>query len=132
MTRVLSDFAGVWTIAREIAQAGEAPAFFVGQGQWSANGNGLDYVERGVLQLAGQPPMTAERRYCWDQDLNIYFDDGRFFHQVPASGGTAAHWCAPDQYDVAYDFDAWPNWSSTWDVTGPRKNYVMRTEFSKA
>ena len=40
--------------------------------------------------------MVAERRYRWDEKLNIYFEDGRFFHRVAAMSGAAAHWCDPD------------------------------------
>jgi hypothetical protein len=45
--------------------------------------------------------MVAKRRYLWDEKLNIYFEDGRFLHQVPVLGGVAAHCCDPDQYDAA-------------------------------
>jgi hypothetical protein len=132
MTRNLSDFIGNWTILRSIRAVGQPAATFEGQGEWIAVVTGADYVERGVLHLSGQPPMTAERRYRWDKDLNIYFDDGRFFHQVPALGGAAAHWCDPDQYDVTYDFENWPAWSCTWKVKGPRKDYVLHSDYSKA
>lgn len=132
MTRVLADFKGVWVISREISQVGAPKTTFIGQGAWTANDGGLDYIECGTLQLVGQPPMQAERRYRWDRDLNIYFEDGRYFHQVPATGGEAAHWCDPDQYDVAYDFAQWPRWSCTWTVKGPRKDYVMHSHYIKA
>jgi hypothetical protein len=52
--------------------------------------------------------MVAKRRYLWDEKLNIYFEDGRFLHQVPVLGGVAAHCCDPDQYDASYDFTDWP------------------------
>ena len=38
------------------------------------------------------------------------------------------HLCAPDRYEVAYDFTAWPHWSATWTVEGPRKDYVMTSQ----
>lgn len=131
MTRILSDFIGTWQLTREIVQNGTGRATFVGQAEWSFDAEALDYVERGVLSLEGQPPMTAERRYRWDADLNIYFDDGRFFHQVPSKGGAAAHWCDPDQYDVVYDFTDWPAWSCKWQVKGPRKDYVLESNYFK-
>lgn len=131
MSLALSDFAGVWTIRRDITQDSAIPATFVGQGEWTFAVEGMDYIERGVLQMADQPPMKAERRYRWDADLNIYFEDGRFFHQVPPKGGEAAHWCDPDQYDVTYDFSDWPMWSCTWKVKGPFKNYWLRSCYTK-
>ena len=62
--------------------------------------------------------MVAERRYLWDEKLNIYFEDGRFLYQVHALGEVAAHWCDPDRYDASYDFTDWPKWSCTWRVRG--------------
>lgn len=131
MPRSLHDFAGTWELNREINQKGTPPAKFIGQAEWSPDGDDLAYVERGTLTLHGQPPMTAERRYRWDAELNIYFDDGRFFHQVPVEGGDAAHWCDPDQYDVVYDFADWPVWSCKWQVKGPRKDYVLKSNYFK-
>ena len=128
MTRVLSDFIGRWRITRDITPASGPSARFEGYGTWAEDG---EYLEVGTLTLAGQPPMNAERRYRWDAELNIYFDDGRFFHQVPASGGEAAHWCDPDQYDATYDFTQWPQWSCTWRVRGPRKDYTMTTQYRR-
>jgi hypothetical protein len=132
MTRSLAEFSGTWVLKREILQVGMPPAAFKGQAEWTLARKGLDYVERGFLKLADQPPMRAERQYHWDIDLNIYFDDGRFFHQVPKAGGDATHWCDPDRYDVTYDFGDWPNWSCTWKVSGPRKDYRLRSEYVKA
>jgi hypothetical protein len=131
MTRSLSDFAGTWQLTREISQVGAPTATFSGQAVWSSDGEGLSYVERGTLSIQGQTPMTAERRYRWDADLNIYFDDGRFFHQVPVHGGEAGHWCDPDQYDVVYDFADWPVWTCRWQVKGPRKDYVLISKYFK-
>ena len=76
--------------------------------------------------------MQSERRYRWDADLNVYFDDGRFFHTVPPLGGQTDHWCDPDGYDVRYDFAQWPTWSAEWYVLGPRKNYRMLSQYSQA
>ena len=132
MARDLADFIGRWVIEREIVHAGAPPAQFVGQAEWTATTGGADYFETGVLKLAGHSDMQAERRYRWDNDLNVYFDDGRFFHQVPALGGGTEHWCDPDDYKVAYDFDHWPQWSARWAVQGPRKNYVMTSRYRQA
>jgi hypothetical protein len=75
--------------------------------------------------------MVAERRYLWDEKLNIYFEDGRFLLQVPALGGVAAHWCDPDQYIASYDFTDWPKWSCTCRIRGPRKDYTLHSRYSK-
>jgi hypothetical protein len=131
MSRDLSDFEGNWKIKRDITPASGPAARFSGHAEWVAENGIMQYIEMGTLELVGQKPMMAERRYRWDADLNIYFDDGRFFHQVPAIGGEAAHWCNPDQYDVTYDFTRWPEWSCTWRVRGPRKNYTLNSQYLK-
>lgn len=126
--RVLSDFAGRWTLSRRIVPAAGAPARFEGVALWAGEGA---YEERGLLTVQGQPPLQAERRYRWDADLNVFFEDGRFFHQVPPQGGATGHWCAPDQYDVVYDFAGWPRFEVRWQVRGPRKNYEMISHYSR-
>ncbi|MDC1481258.1 DUF6314 family protein [Ascidiaceihabitans sp.] len=131
MSRILSDFAGRWKIERDITPASGPVARFLGFAEWRAEDGLMHYIEKGNLEIAGQTPMMAERRYRWDADLNIYFDDGQFFHQLPALGGDATHWCDPDQYDATYDFTHWPQWSCTWRVKGPRKDYTLHSQYSK-
>ena len=128
--RALSDFEGAWQIMRDIRPETGGPARFEGQGVWTPDPDGLAYVERGTLTMAGAAPMHAERRYRWDADLSVYFDDGRFFHRVPATGGETEHWCDPDRYRVTYDFSEWPKFNVIWQVKGPRKAYTMLSRFT--
>lgn len=127
MARVLADFIGDWRLSRQICHADGTRATFDGTARWEADGT---YVETGTLDM-GTARFSAERRYRWTDDLDVYFDDGRFFHAVPQCGGDAAHWCDPDQYDVTYDFSRWPEWTARWQVRGPRKDYVMLTTYAK-
>jgi hypothetical protein len=83
------------------------------------------------MSLDGHPPMQAERSYFWDNSLRVFFDDGRFFHQVPSEGGPTTHWCDPDQYDLHYDFSCWPRFEVRWRVQGPRKDYTAITEYTR-
>ncbi|WP_300029193.1 DUF6314 family protein [uncultured Roseobacter sp.] len=123
--RVLADFLGRWSLKKTIRQGDGQMAAFEGTAVWVPEADGALYTEHGTLTLAGTAPLSAERRYRWSADLDIYFDDGRFFHSVPPQGGQAAHWCDPDQYDVAWDFADWPAFSARWTVKGPRKDYEM-------
>ena len=75
--------------------------------------------------------MAAKQTYLWDRGLAVSFADGRPFHVVPPAGGPVAHDCAPDRYEGAYDFSAWPRWRVIWDVTGPRKSYSMSTLYTR-
>ena len=148
--RQLSDFEGVWQIARKIIHADGTVARFNGTGAFVRVQSGLVYDESGALQF--EKPRTAvlgavelgqkiigTRRYFWDTPNNgsgadrapVRFADGRAFHLVPLRGGDAAHWCDPDQYDVSYDFTQWPVWAAVWHVRGPRKDYVMTTQYCR-
>jgi hypothetical protein len=96
---------------------------------------GLIYQESGRLHLPGRAPMQAERRYLWRfdaQGVAVFFEDGRPFNRfVPAGQGAGTdHPCGADHYRVAYDFTAWPCWTATWQVTGPRKDYTSRTAYA--
>ena len=129
--RKLQDFAGRWSLSRRITPATGPDVQFEGEAIWAAADGGLSYVENGLMTLGDQAPLHAERRYFWAEDLSVYFDDGRFFHQVPALGGRAHHWCDPDTYDVTYDFSAWPQFKVHWRVQGPRKDYSAITQYSR-
>lgn len=127
--RRLEDFLGRWTVERVITPAEGPDARFEGTAEWTRAEGGATYAESGKLLILGQPPMQAERRYFWHDDLGVDFDDGRFFHRVPPEGGETEHHCAPDLYRVRYDFTGWPQFDVTWRVTGPRKDYLMRSSY---
>ncbi len=132
MTRILSDFKGCWRLERQITHAHQPPARFLGTATWSPVQTGLSYHETGELSIPNHPPLRAERRFDWHEDLSVWFDDGRFFHKVPPMGGQTGHWCDPDQYDVRYDFSRWPMFRVTWQVKGPAKDYRMSSTYTPA
>lgn len=127
----LRDFEGDWRLDRRIADALGPDAVFTGAARFSADAAGLVLHEAGQLDLTGQGSFQAERRYLWRQDgagIAVFFADGRAFHRFDPGGvATADHWCDPDTYTVRYDFSDWPVWQAEWRVTGPRKDYVMRS-----
>ena len=129
----LWEFEGKWQIRRRIEDAlSGQEGRFSGIAQFERDDLGLRYSERGVLEMGGVS-MEAERAYSWRSGANgieVYFDDGRFFHRIDESS-EAAHWCDPDQYDVIYEFAGWPKWSAQWRVSGPRKDYVMVSEYAR-
>ncbi|MEM9578328.1 MAG: DUF6314 family protein [Pseudomonadota bacterium] len=129
--RKLADFEGGWLVARHIRHEDGATARFSGRAVWTPADGGLRYHETGLMTLEGHPPMQAERSYFWAEDLSVFFDDGRFFHRVPARGGTTSHWCDPDHYELTYGFGDWPDFRVAWRVKGPRKNYWADTEFTR-
>lgn len=133
----LDDFEGDWRVTREIVHTGGPDARFAGVARFLPDGAGLSYREEGELVIAGQVPVRAERRYLWRPGvagaIEVLFDDGRAFHRIdPATGASCdRHRCEQDVYDVAYDFGTWPEWSSCWRVTGPRKDYEMQSRYRR-
>lgn len=134
----INDFFGQWAITREIEdrRAGQL-SHAEGSVVISETAEGARFQERLTLYLPGQPAMKAERRYLWQVSgtaVSVCFEDGRDFHQIQLGQAQSAdhHDCAPDTYDVVYDFSQWPIWCSEWTVRGARKDYVMRSKMTAA
>ena len=135
--RTLVDFAGLWTLQRQINDHRSGTSgVFNGTASLTPVNNGLAYLETGSLQMEGHPPMTAERKYEWIDDgpcIQVLFEDGRIFHRFDpnAPRPCAEHFCDPDQYRATYDFGSWPEWTTIWDVVGPRKSYQLTSRYSR-
>ena len=134
MTLGLHDFTGLWSLRRRVenrmGQGGELD----GEASFTANGSTLIYAERGILKI-GSAEIAANQTHVWRADANrihVCFGDGRPFHSFEPGvvAPAARHDCAPDVYNVSYDFADWPVWRSHWVVTGPRKDYEMRSEYA--
>lgn len=117
---------------RRITEGSGRQARLAGEACWMRDGDALAYHETGMLEVEGQAPVRAERRLMWRPGLQVYFEDGRFFHAVPPLGGRVSHWCDPDSYEGLYDFSAWPVFEVSWVVSGPRKDYHMHTIYRPA
>ena len=129
--RNLHDFEGVWRLEKTIQNANGPDGAFAGEARWTRGVAGLEYLEEGELRLNGAP-MKATRRYLWRAPLAVYFDDGRFFHDVPPEGGDTHHLCPPDRYNVHYDFGTWPfGFRVVWMVRGPAKAYQMTCLYAR-
>jgi hypothetical protein len=132
----LQTLEGRWRLSRVIRNADGSEARLSGVTVFRRDGEGLVQEEEGWLTLpGGAAPLRATRRYLWTEGaggLEVRFGDGRPFHAVPlgVARPEATHDCAPDVYRVAYDFADWPRWRAVWRVTGPRKNYVMTSDYA--
>lgn len=134
----LAAFEGRWTVSRRISdQRNDEEGQLSGVATFREDGpDRLLYEESGTLIYAKQPPMTATRHYIWqtaDQGIEVLFEDGRAFHVIEhgRSMPDAEHLCQPDFYHVSYDFTRWPDWSTTWRVVGPRKDYRMVSHYAR-
>ena len=134
----LGDFLGSWEVSRIIDdKAADRTGRFRGRAVIFRSGETAVYDEAGTLDPGTGTAFEATRRYLWTEapsGILIQFEDGRDFHGIILGGAAAQarHDCAPDLYLVTYDFAGWPNWSSVWTVSGPRKNYVMTTRYVRA
>ncbi|SMX32256.1 DUF6314 family protein [Octadecabacter ascidiaceicola] len=134
--RELSAFIGRYSVSRRIDDRhAQIETLFDGQAEIAVQGDGAIYREVGHL-IVGDQRFEAERRYLWHEDAErifVSFEDGRAFHDFdPTLGGQASeHLCGEDMYRGAYDFSEWARWSVTWNVQGPRKDYMSTTSYVK-
>lgn len=133
-----SDFIGQWVLDRRIDDriTGQTGAFEGTATVAPVGAAGAAYHEVGILRLGDGPGFTAERRYLWQFEAErvvVQFEDGRAFHSFCPEGEGAGsdHPCGADYYQVVYDFGAWPRWQANWTVSGPRKDYRMRTAYRR-
>lgn len=132
----VADFEGCWRLQRRID---DHRAGLIGQLEGLARfapGQGGDLIltETGCLRYGTGAPLQAERRYLWRDEaggIAVCFEDGRPFHWFSADRPATRHDCPPDLYRVRYDFTLWPEWSACWQVRGPRKDYRMRSRYSR-
>ncbi|MCU7556026.1 DUF6314 family protein [Alteromonas sp. ASW11-19] len=132
----LQAFAGQWQLQRKIIQSNGDEFVFEGEATFSWCGSWLNYQESGQVTAPDGRQLSAERTYCWQpgtsQQIDVYFEDGRFFHSFSKDTPQAEHLCGNDHYKVDYVFNQWPVWESYWRVTGPRKDYTMLSRYRPA
>jgi hypothetical protein len=145
---VFDRLAGVWSIDRSIEPGGR----FEGQALFRPDGpDRLAYQEKGDMILADGSRFEATRRYVYDWIGNwiqgrivVRFDDGPnrgnvFLKLDLRSADDAAepieardsHLCGEDVYDATYRFVDAGRFEFTCRVHGPRKDYVLRTVYSR-
>jgi hypothetical protein len=140
VTDLRAFLAGNWRIVREIddRRAG-ARHEMRGTGTFApapGEPDALVYDEEVVWQPVGQP-ITATRRYLIagirGARADVLFDDGRPFHALDLTAGTCPvhHDCPPDTYAGDYRVLDWDRFTVRWTVTGPRKDSVLVTSFTR-
>jgi hypothetical protein len=110
---------------------------FDGQATFAGSAIALTYREAGLFRIGAGPALVAERSYQWAFDagqVTVTFADGRPFHSFTpgVTGPGTDHPCGDDLYRVAYEWSGWPEWTATWDVTGPRKDYRLVSHYRRS
>jgi Family of unknown function (DUF6314) len=140
-SRVLADlaqlFAGGWFLTRRIRDLrGRVLGRLRGTADFTPDRDGRHFAEHGILTLPqGQTEARRAYRFVIESAdaFSVFFADGRFFHRAAIVSGTApvTHDCAPDTYRGRYRFRDPDRWSLSWRITGPRKDLVISTVFSR-
>ncbi|MRK00925.1 hypothetical protein GEV27_05260 [Aeromicrobium sp. S22] len=126
---------GAWTMSRTIDDRLKAEQSTVegttelalgadGRVRWSEQGS----LRTGELVLAVSRVLFVELR---DGEWFVTFEDGRDFHPW-APGDEVVHPCAADTYVGRVEVVDPDRWTVRWDVTGPAKDYTMRTTLTRA
>ncbi|MET3927104.1 DUF6314 family protein [Devosia sp. 2618] len=134
----LNQLIGNWSFERSISGQGQ----MTGTAVFSERPDGLlDYREVGQLQIANGS-FAFNRSYLYQvraDGFEVFFDEAppRLFQRVDltetAHGltGSGHHLCPPDIYDSRYEFHLPNRFLIVHAVDGPRKAYVIRTEFKR-
>lgn len=100
----------------------------------------LHYAETGILTTDEgavlEPSRSYDYYYRHDAIVVTYADGpqkGSLFLELPitCSVSAARHLCGEDLYEARYHFMNAQQFSIEFSVSGPRKNYLHRTDFSK-
>ena len=139
---LFAGLAGSWAQTRVITPGGA----YVGQASFAPLGAGiLRYSENGIITLAGGGRLQASRRYAFKLEagrIAVYFEEAppRLFHVLQFKPGTgtetsmiavAEHRCGDDGYHSTYAMHAPDHFTVTHRVAGPRKGYVMTTDYRR-
>jgi hypothetical protein len=147
--QLLYRLAGQWSLSRTIDGQDPVKSPLRGSMRGSAvwtpiNSGAMAYREEGLLRLNDGAEMQAERDYIYglhEDGFDVFFKEfpPRLFQHVAlgpdADGGlfgNAEHPCGEDIYRSSYRFGRDGNFTICHVVSGPRKNYAMRTDYTRA
>lgn len=128
-------FLGVWHLARTIEDRQDRRhGFLRGSAAFEPDGCDLRYRETGRLRL-GAYSGAVEQHYQYafprPDHAEVRFADGRRFFALALRHGrdTFLHRCGADIYCGTMEiFDA-AHFAMTWQVSGPRKDYCLRSRY---
>ena len=108
-----------------------------GQAHFAEDGDSLKYSERGSLSF-GDHEGEAEQHLGVEftegaARASVCFRDGRPFYSLDLSEGwsVVSHVCGADRYEGRFFAFNHLHWQSTWEVSGPRKNLQIVTQYAR-
>jgi hypothetical protein len=129
---------GAWCIKREIRDRRLGiDGSLSGSAVFLPIDGGLRYREEGTLTFGdyeGESSRELTFRTTVSPDrMAVFFPDNRHFYDLDMTcmAASAVHHCPPDIYEVETEIGDTSYWTQTWQIAGPRKNLVIRTEFSR-
>lgn len=129
--------AGRWTLRRVIEdRLRGTTGRFEGESEFAPEAGALLYRETGRLVIESyEGDSFRAYRYEFPAPARalVSFEDGSRFHELDLSNGTwdASHVCDPDLYAGRFTAADADEWESVWGVKGPRKDLVLRTEYTR-
>jgi hypothetical protein len=139
LTQIFKSLSGKWSLERILGAYGiiEGLATF-SEGHEI---NILDYREDFNISNFNQNSMRSYKEYEYhllEDKIVKYFksenNSKRMFYELEFLSddfAVAQHICNLDRYDVEYKFKNPGNFKLKYSVKGPRKDYIIETEFTK-
>lgn len=124
---------GRWTVDRAI---NGRPSAFTGTAEFTVEGEGLRWDERGrlVLDAYDGPASRTLHLAPGAGAYEVRFDDGRPFHALDLASGRceAEHLCGEDVYRGEYVVAGDDALVVTWRIEGPAKDELIETRYERA
>jgi hypothetical protein len=139
---VLDRLQGEWTFVREVP----GKATMTGRARIASTGEGrAQYNETARVRLADGSTLTGSRSYVYRRlpapanGFDVLFaETGELFERLDfrfspdgSLRADAEHDCPPDRYVSHFTLDAEDRLAVEHTVTGPAKNYVVRTAYRR-
>jgi len=131
-----SDIIGEWEITRNIEDKLNQKKFELeGLGNFTDNDELYHYSEVGLLK-SDSFHSKAHQDYIWiikPKGWKINFSDGSYFHDLELvnSEQRVYHECGNDVYRGEFLLSLPNDFKVTWNVSGPRKDYISHTYYKK-
>lgn len=140
--KVFKDLAGQWTFVREIKNtySAQLSGHVTGVAEFmhfKDLANVLHYVEHGDFITDNDHRNTVTQEYFYkfsdSGEIEVYFASAgkmlELFHVINDASITT-HVCKNDRYHIQYEFYI-DQFSITYSVIGPQKNYISKTIFKR-